>query len=94
MFDRVLARQRGIDARALARCTNCIHSVVVIIANLSNELGLEYTAIADRKARCLIVAIDNGHLEAVCAASLQGEVDRRVGNHLSSRLRGGSGADN
>ena len=82
MLDRVLTRQGGVNARALARRAGGIDSVIVVVANLRHELRLQHFAIADREARRHGVAVDHGHLKAVCAASLQGEVDRRVGNHI------------
>ena len=82
VFNRGIARQGGINARALARRADGIDSVVVVVADLRHELRLQHIAVADRKARRHGVAIDDCHLEAVCAASLQGEVDRRVGNHI------------
>ena len=82
MLDRVLARQGGVNARALARRADGIDSVIVVVADLRHELRLQHFAIADREARRHGVAVDYRHLEAVCAASLQIEVDRRVGNHI------------
>ena len=72
----------GVNARALARRADGIDPVIVVVADLRHKLRLEHFAVAGREARHHVVAVDNRHLEAVCAASLQGEVDRRVGNHI------------
>ena len=82
MFNWDIARQGGINARALARRAGRIDSVIVVVADLRHELRLQHIAVADREARRHGVAVDHRHLEAVCAASLQGEVHRRVGNHI------------
>ena len=51
MFHSVLARQGGVNARALARRADGIDSVVVVVANLRHKLRLEHIAVAGRKAR-------------------------------------------
>ena len=78
MLCSILARQGRVNARALARRTGGIDSVVGIVANLRHELRLQHIAVADREARRQVVAVDHRHLEAVCAASLEREVHRRV----------------
>ena len=43
---RILTRQGGVNTCALARCTNCIHSAVVVIADLGHKLRLQNASIA------------------------------------------------
>ncbi len=46
MFHSVLARQGGVNARALARRTDGIDSVVGIVANFRHKLRLQHIAVA------------------------------------------------
>ena len=78
MHLRILPRQGRIDSCALARCTNCINSIVVVIADLRHKLCLQNASVAHCEARYQSVSIYHGHLEAVCCASLQCEVYRRI----------------
>ena len=53
MFNWDIARQGGINARALARRAGRIDSVVVVVSDLRHKLGLEDVAVSDRKVRSL-----------------------------------------
>ena len=68
---RILTRQGSVNACALARCANCINSVVVVIADLRHKLCLQNASVAHCEARYQPVSIHHGHLEAVCCAPLQ-----------------------
>ena len=51
MFHGYIARQGGVNARALARRADGIDSVIVVVADLRHELRLQHIAVADREAR-------------------------------------------
>ena len=54
---RILARKCGVNTCALARCANCINSVVVVIADLGHKLRLQNASVAHCEARRQSVSI-------------------------------------
>ena len=82
MLHSVLARQGRINARALARRAGRPNPVIIIVADLgSGTASLSTLPLPTRKARRHAVAIDDGHLKAICLAVQQGEVHGRVAAH-------------
>lgn len=69
---------RAMRIRILARCADCIDLVVVVVADLGDELCLEHTAVTDREARCQSISIDDRHLDGVHTAVVQRHHARRI----------------
>ena len=78
---RILTRQGSVNACALARCANCINSVVVVIADLGHKLRLQNASVAHCEARRQSISIDHGHLEGVHASSVQRDGICRIAAH-------------